>query len=781
MADLLLGAPLDRSTGARVPGATTVVRTTELTTHGIIVGMTGSGKTGLGVVLVEEALRAGVPCLLIDPKGDLTNLALLFPGLAESEFAPWVEPPATAAEQAATWRDGLAAWGLGAADVAALRASASTTVYTPGSTAGTPLDVVGSLRAPAPGTDAETVADEVDGFVSGLLAMVGIDADPLSSREHILLANLLTSEWAAGRDLDLATLVGLVRRPPLRRLGVFELDAFFPPADRETFALRLNGLLASPSFEAWMQGPPLDIDALLRGPGGEARCAVVTTSHLSDAERQFVTTLVLSKLVTWMRRQSGTSDLRALLYMDEVVGYLPPTAAPPTKQPIMTLMKQARAFGVGVVLSTQNPVDIDYKAIANAGTWMIGRLQTERDKQRLLEGMSAATGGVDLGALGDTISGLGKRQFVLRRAGSEQPELFTTRWAMSYLRGPLTRDQIAALTPEQQPHEEPAAAPPGAPDAPDALGQMPRVAEGVVVRWVDPAAPWLAEVGADARGSVLAAAAVATIALRYDDDRADLVHDELYEAVVHPLDELIDAAGARAVDHDPRDLLAEPPASLPYLPCPAPIHTKAFWTKLQRALVDHLVRARPLRVAANRELRLVARPGEDGAGFAARCAEAAQRRADADIGALQQRYDARFRRLREQVRAAEDRAVVLRQRRQDRREAEVLDTVGTVLGSIFGGRRRSARTVAGSIGRAAGRSRGGYAGIDAAERKVLALEEQLLDLRRELEAEVAGISDRWAAAARAIEPLDVPLERTDVTVQHLVLGWLPVSPPSPSV
>ncbi len=342
--------------------------------------------------------------------------------------------------------DGLAGWGIGPDRIAALRKATTFTVYTPGSSAGVGLNIVGSLQAPGQGVDPEIVGDEIEGFVSGLLGLVDIEADPLSSREHILLSNLVINEWTAGRSLDLPTLVGLVMTPPIRKLGVFDLDQFFPQKDRQAFAMRLNGLLASPSFGAWMTGPALDIDALMRTPDGRPRCAIVTTAHLSDQERQFVTTLVLSKLVTWMRRQSGTTDLRALLYMDEVAGYLPPTAAPPTKKPIMTLMKQARAFGVGVVLSTQNPVDVDYKALSNAGTWMIGRLQTDRDKQRLLAGMSAAAGGVDIGAVSDTISGLAKREFVLRRAGKDKPEVFTTRWAMSYLRGPLTRDQIDAMT-----------------------------------------------------------------------------------------------------------------------------------------------------------------------------------------------------------------------------------------------------------------------------------------------------------------------------------------------
>ena len=455
MADLRLGELVDPATHQRA-GFPVILGTADLTTHGVIVGMTGSGKTGLGIVLIEEALSADVPCLLIDPKGDLANLALVFPNLTPDDFRPWVDEGQAkqagqsaddfAAAQAQAWKDGLAGWGVGPERLAALHDGVAVAIYTPGSTSGVAVNIVGSLQAPADTSDAETMRDEIDGYVSGLLGLVGIEADPLSSREHILLANLIETSWVAGQSLDLPALVGQVQAPPLRKLGVFELDAFFPPADRTALALRLNGLLASRAFEAWASGPPLDIGSMLRTADGKPCAAVVSIAHLSDEERQFVVALLLAKVVTWMRKQSGTTDLRALVYMDEVAGYVPPTANPPTKKPIMLLMKQARAFGVGVVLATQNPVDVDYKAISNAGTWMVGRLQTERDKARLLDGMSAAAGGVDVDAIGATISGLAKREFVLRRAGKDQPESFTTRWAMSYLRGPLTRDQIMSLT-----------------------------------------------------------------------------------------------------------------------------------------------------------------------------------------------------------------------------------------------------------------------------------------------------------------------------------------------
>ena len=595
MAELFLGGLVDAATHERT-GTDVRLETEDLTTHGVIVGMTGSGKTGLGLVLIEEVLSAGLPALLIDPKGDLTNLCLTFPELAPADFRPWVDEAQAraaglaadefAAQQATAWRDGLAGWGYGPPQIAALRAATDITIYTPGSPSGVPINIVGSLQAP--GTDdVEVIGDEIDGYVTGLLGLVGIDADPLSSREHILLANLVQHAWSSSIALDLPTLVGMVQQPPIRKLGVFELDQFFPPADRTALAMKLNGLLASPAFAAWAPASR-STSSRCSSPPTAGRCAIVTTAHLSDEERQFVTSLVLSKLVTWMRRQSGTTDLRALLYMDEVAGYLPPTANPPTKQPIMTLMKQARAFGVGVVLSTQNPVDIDYKALSNAGTWMVGRLQTERDKQRLLDGMRAAAGSVDVDAIGATISGLARREFVLRRAGKDQPEVFTTRWAMSYLRGPMTRDQIKQLMAVVGGP----AAPPDALPAPDPTVEhdttpvMPDVAAGVAIRWVDPAAPWLAEVGGEPTSGTFAPGIVARVALRYDEAKADLVHDEEYEAVLFPLSQHVDVSVATSVDFDERDLREDAPPTISYRLTGVPLDSSTFWKQ---------VRARPLR------------------------------------------------------------------------------------------------------------------------------------------------------------------------------------------
>lgn len=812
MADLFLGGAIDPATHERITDDATShisVATDKLTTHGVIVGMTGSGKTGLGVIVIEEALQAGLPVIAIDPKGDLTNLCLTFPDLAASDFRPWIDeaqaknadktPDQFAADQAALWTKGLAGWDLSGADIGTLRSKTDFTIYTPGSQSGVPMNIVGSLQVPVDMSDAEVVADEIDGYVSGLLGLVGIEADPLSSREHILISNLINHSWTEGKALDLMTLVGMIATPPIRKLGVFELDQFFPEADRMKLAMRLNGLLASPAFASWAAGPPLDIDSMMFGPDGTPRCAIVSTAHLSDDERQFVTSLILSKLVTWMRRQSGTTDLRAMLYMDEVAGYLPPTANPPTKKPIMLLMKQARAFGVGVVLSTQNPVDIDYKAISNAGTWMIGRLQTDRDKARLLDGMSSASGGVDIAAIGDTISGLGKREFMLRRAGKDQPEVFTTRWAMSYLRGPMTRDQIELMMDSAKVEAETAAAPvassglvgqptpvPGEPAPGPALDDdetavMPEVADGTAVRWADIASPWLGDVGADSRGPKLAAAAVARINLRYDETKADLVHDDEFECVVFPLGEQIDTSEMIKVDYDDRDLRTDPPAAAVYQLTEAKLANKTYWTSLEKAIRDQLVRTLTVDISMNKALKLYGRPGEETDEFEKRCLKIADDRADEEIAKLRDKYETKAKRLRDQIEGLEDKIDLLEEQSKSKRNSELLSTAGGLLGGLLGGRKSKGGMLGGLLGKAgtAARRRGTTkaAGerVDAAENKLERLSADLEDLEAELTDEVMDIDAKWMDTAKSIDQMSVGLEATDVKVAQIALTWLPVS------
>ncbi|MDQ2678743.1 MAG: DUF87 domain-containing protein [Actinomycetota bacterium] len=787
-------------------GEQVLVDPTDLTTHGVIVGMTGSGKTGLGVALLEETLLQGIPTLVLDPKGDLGNLLLTFPDLSAASFAPWVDG-ADAAEVAASWSAGLASWGIDGTRLQALRDAAEFTIYTPGSTSGVPLNVIGGLQRPAEGTDDETVVDEIDGYVAGLLGLVGIDADPLSSREHILLSNLIRNAWDQGVDLDLASLVGQVQTPPIRKLGVFQLDEFFPPADRTKLAMRLNGLLASPAFAAWGQGRPLDIDSMLF-PGGRPGCAVVSLAHLSDEERQFVVTLVLSQLITWMRRQPGTDQLRVLVYFDEVVGFVPPTAVPPAKKPILTLLKQARAFGVGLVLATQNPVDVDYKALSNAGTWMVGRLQTEQDTARLLEGLSAADGTVDTASLGATIAGLAKREFLLRRAGSSGVIRFTSRWAMSYLRGPLTREQLSSLmagrtavapaaprAPEAAPAPEGAAASTpvaptetAAPAAPaavssptdgldgDASPVMPNVAASVPVRWLDPAAPWAVQIGADPTSTTYEPALVATVDLLFDDSPSKLRATEQYEGVLHPLSDPPVAAEVIAVDHDPRDFRTEAPAGATYRMPEVALSTASLYKDVRRDLIDHLFRTRTMSLLSNPELKLISRPGETAEAFAARCEVAADDGADAATAVVAKRLEAKITRSRDALAAAEDKVAQAEATQSSRRNDELLSGAGDLLGAVFGGR-RSARSIASKVGtvtRRRGRSAEAAKRTETATNRVAEKADALTALEEELAEQIASIADDWDAKAAAVETVEIPLEKSDITVSDLSLVWIPV-------
>jgi hypothetical protein len=377
--DLKAGKPLDKPL---------LYDSKDLVTHAVCVGMTGSGKTGLCLTLLEEAAIDGIPAIVIDPKGDLGNLLLTFPDLQPSDFQPWINANEAknkgmsvedyARDRAATWQKGLADWGQDGARIKRLRDAADFTIFTPGSNAGVSVSIMKSFAAPNPEilNDKELLRDRISTTATSLLGLMGIDADPLQSREHILLSTILNNQWQAGKDLELATLIHQIQTPPVNKIGILDLESYFPEKDRFALAMRLNNLLAAPGFEAWLEGEALDVDSLLHLPSGKPRIAIFSIAHLNDTERMFFVSLLLNQVLGWVRTQPGTTSLRALLYMDEIFGYFPPVANPPSKLPLLTLLKQARAFGLGVVLATQNPVDLDYKGLANAGTWFIGRLQT---------------------------------------------------------------------------------------------------------------------------------------------------------------------------------------------------------------------------------------------------------------------------------------------------------------------------------------------------------------------------------------------------------------------
>ena len=778
MADFYLGGPVDPQTGKRLESQTTHYEAEDLTTHGVIVGMTGSGKTGLGIIYLEEALRSGIPTLILDPKGDMTNLLLTFPDLAPNDFEPWIDPATAqdtsvaevAADTAELWSNGLAGWDLDGADIADLRERAGFTIYTPGSKAGVPLNIVGSLVAPDGSFDdsAEALRDEIQGFTAGLLGLVGIEADPISSRENILIANLIEHAWRNGQSLDMDTLLGWIQRPPIRKLGVFDIEAFFPADDRLELAMKLNGLLASPGFGTWMEGAALDIPSLLWDADGRPQAAIMYLAHLSDEERQFVVTLILSKLITWMRSQPGSGDLRVLAYMDEVFGFVPPTAKPPAKQPILTLLKQARAFGVGMLLSTQNPVDLDYKAMSNAGTWCIGRLQTERDKERILEALTSVTGDVDIKLLDEQISGLAKRTFLLHNTRDREPQMFTTRWAMSYLRGPLTPTQIGSLTERQSPASASTDWPTSAPPEPTpgiddgTVAIMPPVAEGIAAYHLDPAAEWAPTVAASAAPTRYEPAAAVRVTARYDETRAGVDHVTEWEAIVVPL-----SAGDPTpieVDHDPRDFLETAVAAVPYALPEARIDTKTFWSSLSASIKEQVYREGKVTVFKNAPLKMYSRVGESREDFVARCDRTADEAADAATADLKGKYEKKLRRVQLAIDKYGARAEAAA---GDARSGDIDLVAGTVF-DMLAGRSRSRSISSATRARRAAQRR-----VDAASERVDAKVAEYEVLQEEFQDEVGDLVAEWDDKAQDVEEMEIGLEKNDITVAETVLVWIP--------
>ncbi len=785
----------------------------DLTTHAVCVGMTGSGKTGLCIDLLEEAAIDKVPALIIDPKGDITNLLLTFPELRPEDFRPWINvddarrkglsEDAFAAQQAELWREGLADWGQDGERIRMLRESAEFAVYTPGSDAGLPVSILQSFAAPALSweTDAELIRERIQGTVSALLGLVGVDADPIRSREHILLSNIFEHVWRQGEDLDLPAIILAIQNPPVRKLGVFDVDTFFPESDRFKLAMQLNSIIASPGFQSWLEGQPLDIPGFLATTEGQPRHSIFYIAHLSEPERMFFVTMLLNQLITWMRSQPGTTSLRALLYMDEVFGFFPPVANPPSKTPLLTLMKQARAFGVGVVLTTQNPADLDYKGLTNAGTWFIGRLQAERDKARLMEGLesASASGNLSRPRLEKILSSLGKRVFLLHNVHEAQPVLFNTRWAMSYLRGPLTRLQVRDLVArEDLTVAEPA--PVGAPMAagapsftpePDKALQpeipyetSPPGLEGRIQQVYLPLrrgkSEATVEVERRAGGSidvtarhVLYVPAVLgmgrvhfvknTKALQVDEQASFVLLAQPPQGIG-----TVRWEQAETVELEPRDLLDRPEPDAYFDALPESINESTEMTAIRKELEDYLYRAQSLKLFYNPATKLYQKPGEDVREFRMRVGQVARELRDDEVDALEDSYERKLNTLEDRLRSAkvglEKKEVSARQRKQD-----ALITAGETVLSLFAGRRRSISSAARKISRATTTR----ADIEAAEEKVSDIMEDIENLEQDLKQKTDAIVARWETSLETFEEVAVTPRRADIEVNLFALAWVP--------
>lgn len=769
----------------------------DLTTHAVCVGMTGSGKTGLGIAVLEEAAMDRIPAIVIDPKGDIGNMLLTFPSLDPASFLPWVsEEEATrkgvtreelAVQVANTWSKGLHSWGQTGARISRLRETVDMAIFTPGSTAGRPLALLRSLRAPSAELrgDGDLYRERIADTVSGLLDLAGIRADPIQSREHILMSTILQQAWDTGEDLDLASFVGRIPNPNIQRIGAFDLDSFFPSKDRFAFAMRMNALLASPSFAAWTEGEPLDIDQLLQAPDGRPRVSILSIAHLSDAERMFLVTSVVGELISWTRRQRGTSSLRALFYMDEMFGYLPPVAEPPSKRGLLTLLKQARAFGLGLMLCTQNPADIDYKALSNAGTWFIGRLQTERDRDRLLDGMASSMDaggrGLDRGQLERLIGGLGSRRFVVQNAHQGYAELFETRWVMSYLAGPLSRTQVRTLA---APDATAIAARSRAPEV--ALGGTPAATVTEPAREA-PTPSSMPEGFVAAKPALPPAIRQAYVKIG---ERANEGETLLWRPMVlgtgtatidrkrPPVQAVLPLARIAFVENRPVPLvwedaiecpfdgraLANRPEAPGFWELPAPAQTDATWYRSwERDLVSYWATSAGVPVYQSRALKLMSEVGEREEAFRQRVELAAREARDAAKDSLSATYRTRLMRLDDKIAGYEARANTS-QRAARERQMRGLVQLG---GALFGG--RSARSLS-STGTQVARHEG--VARRALDQRGTALAEREL-LAEEFRVKLEAIEDRFAEDARTIVSSLVTPPKSGVQIRFFGLVWVP--------
>jgi len=796
-----LGREYEISSGKTSP-APLLYDSKDLTTHAVIVGMTGSGKTGLGITLLEEAAIDQIPAIIIDPKGDLGNLMLTFPHLQPADFQPWIEtaealrqgmsPEEYATRQSELWKTGLADWQQDPARISRFRNAAEVAIYTPGSDAGIPLTVLKSLDAPpqAIRDQADALRERTSNAVAGLLTLLGIDADPLRSREHILLSNIVETAWKAGRNLDLPQLIREIQSPAFNKIGVMDLESIFPTADRRQLAMTINNVLASPAFASWTQGEPLDIQKLLYTPDGRPRLAILSIAHLSEQERMFFVTIVLNEMISWMRTQSGTSSLRAILYMDELFGYLPPTANPPSKTPLLTLLKQARAYGLGLILATQNPVDLDYKALSNAGTWFLGRLQTERDKSRVLDGLQGASeaAGVvfDRQQIESTLSSLKNRVFLLNNVHEDHPVVFQCRWALSYLRGPLTRDQIRTLMAPLRSALQSAAsslrgvlsgsANPSAAstDSETATAGPPVISPEIRQRYF----PIARHVSRDAR-IVYKPALLALGRAHYVDTKSkvDLWKDISWMVSI-PEDEISKDPWEEGTLLGPELPGSQPAAEAHYAELPAECLRAASYKSWGTSFRNFLYRSLPLVLSYCPDLGEYASPDDPAGAFQARLSHRAREDRDLKMEKLRQKFQGAIEKVEEKIRKAGQRVDVEKQQATSATMTAAMTFGTSVLGALFGRKKLSATNVsrAATSMRAASRAAEQRSDIKRAEENQQQLEADKQALEQDLQQQLDQLKSSFSDDQLKVEPYEIKPRKSDLSADEVSLIWLPFEP-----
>ena len=772
----------------------------DLVTHGVCVGMTGSGKTGLCIALLEEAALDGVPAIAIDPKGDLPNLLLTFPELRPEDFAPWINEDDArkkglsseeyAKQQADLWKNGLAGWGETGERISRLRESADFVVYTPGSSAGIPVSILKSFTTPPAAIleDTELLGERISTTATSLLGLMGVEADPIRSREHILISTILDSAWRQGKDLDLSSLIHQIQTPPVTKIGVMDVESFYPAKERFELALSLNNLLAAPGFSAWLEGEPLDINSILYTPAGKPRVSIFSIAHLNDAERMFFVSLLLNQILGWTRMQSGTTSLRAIVYMDEIFGYFPPVANPPSKMPLLTLLKQARAFGVGVLLATQNPVDLDYKGLSNTGTWLIGRLQTERDKMRVLEGLEGAAASTnmkfDRKRMEETLAGLGNRIFLMNNVHEDAPELLETRWCMSYLRGPLTRNQIKVLMDPRRSSfaSKPTAA--GVPVSAPAVGFQAPAAAAAKKSDRPMLPPEVSQYFIPVRGSqaagqslVYSPVLLGSAQVRFTDIKTgvNLVQDAAFITQITDDPIAVNWDNSTEASVNISDLDKSPSEPAQFAPLPAVASGAKGYAVWSKDFADWLYRTRQLELLKSPSIKQYSNPGESERDFRVRLQQGAREQRDDATEKLRQKYTAKLQTLEDQVRRAQQ-AVDREAEQAKQQKMQTAVSVGATLLSAFVGKKIVSTS---SLGRATTAVRGASRimkesqDIKRAQETVATYQQRMQELEAELKAEAEELAAKSDPMTEELEKVVVRPAKKDIGVRLVTLVWVP--------
>lgn len=768
----------------------------DLVTHGVVLGMTGSGKTGLCLALLEEAAMDGVPLIAIDPKGDIGNALLTFPNLSAEEFKPWVNTDDArrkgisvddfATQQSDLWKKGLGDWGQSAERIKKLRETVDMAIYTPGSNAGLPVSILSSLDCPSAEVmdDAETLADRIESTVSSMLGLMDIEADPVQSPEHILLSNIVAHCWKKGQNVSLENLVRHIQQPPIRKVGVVDIESFFPEAKRTALAMKLNNLIASPGFATWLEGAPLNIQRMYYTPEGKPRITIFNIAHLSDTERMFFVSLLLNQLLGWMRAQQGTTSLRALFYMDEIYGYLPPSAMPPSKKPMMILLKQARAFGLGILLATQNPVDLDYKALANIGTWWIGRLQTERDKARLLDGLEGAMSGntkFDRKEMEVAISSLGNRVFLMNNVHEDGPVIFHVRWIMSYLSGPLAREQVKRLMDPIRPaktatvaSEDDGFLPPGSSSAPaaDRNTIKPKLPEGTAEFFI------ASEISADSLCYVPAILRSANVNF---DDAKRRITGQSRVTLVNPIDinnqrVLWDKFVEVPKDVDLSKWGHEATEGAEFTELPGAAMKSSTYTSIKKDYTDWVYANHTLEVSYSPLLEAYSNPGEKVDEFKARIAQTARELRDKAIEELRGKTTKALKSIEDKANKAQAKVETQKAQANSAKLSAAI-SIGTSILGAFLGRKSGLGAVSslmkGSTVTTASRVMREGQEAAAAEAELKSLEQDIADLNKTLEDETQKIRDQYDPATLALETFKLTPTKTKIQADEIGILWLP--------